>query len=348
MKKYFYFLSIILSFQTADGKELRLPEPVTNNAVAVATVDGHQQIFSFSGLASGKSWRDIHAKAFSVDLYSGHRKTLAPLPNALGRLASIAVTVNNRIYVIGGYTVASDHSEVSTAEIVEYLPKQDSYRLITKMPIPVDDTVALVYQQRYIYLISGWHDTDNIDAVQVYDVKKDHWFEASAFPGAPVFGHAGGIVGNQFLIADGVKVEKVVDGKNQYVPSNENWLAEINKNDPAIIHWEKIPHHPYMPLYRMAAAGVKAKNRIVFAGGSDNPYNFDGIGYNKIPSEASNKVFSFNLVNNRWETHQNLALPSMDHRGLLLADGALYMIGGMGAKQQVIDRIQKIPLTSLN
>lgn len=27
------------------------------------------------------------------------------------------------------------------------------------MPVPVDDSVALVYRDRYVYLVSGWHET---------------------------------------------------------------------------------------------------------------------------------------------------------------------------------------------
>ena len=83
---------------------------------------------------------------------------------------------------------------------------------------PVDDTVALVYQNRYIYLVSGWHgsgiskSTGNVNLVQVFDSQQGRWFNATPFPGAPVFGHAGGIVDDQFLIVDGVKVNAVVNG----------------------------------------------------------------------------------------------------------------------------------------
>jgi len=327
--------------------ELNLPEPVSNNAVAIAEVEGRLTLFSFNGLSVGKAYQDIHAKAFSIDLPTKRSKTIASLPDGKGRLASIAVALNNRVFVMGGYTVAKDHSEVSTPEIFEYFPLENKYQIITKMPVPVDDTVVLVYQQRYLYLISGWHDTGNVNLVQVYDTKDDRWFNATPFPGAPVFGHAGAIVKNQFLIADGVKINRVVDGKREYSPSDENWIGEIDKNNPAIILWKKIQKHPFKPLYRMAAAGLTQSHQIVFAGGSDNPYNYNGTGYDGIPSKASSAVFSYDFKQSKWLVHLPLAQASMDHRGLLVGKDKLYIVGGMGEKQTVLKSVQTILLANL-
>jgi len=80
------------------------------------------------------------------------------------------------------------------------------------MLIPVDDTVALVYQDRYIYLISGWHDVGNITDVQILDTKNKRWYFGTPFPGQPVFGHAGGIVANNIVVIDGVKVAGLNEG----------------------------------------------------------------------------------------------------------------------------------------
>jgi len=327
--------------------ELKLPEAVSNNAVTIASVDGELTLFSFNGLGDGKTYQDVHGKAFSVNLKTKKAKIIASLPDGLGRLASIAVTLNNRILVIGGYTVAKDHAEVSTSQVFEYFPLKNKYQKISDMPVPVDDTVAFIYQQRYVYLVSGWHDTANVNLVQVFDSKERHWFNATPFPGAPVFGHAGGIVGNKFLIVDGVKVKRVVDGKREYGPSDETWYAEIDKNDPAVIYWKKISKHPFKPLYRMASVGVPDSQQIVFAGGSDNPYNYNGVGYNGIASEPSSKIFSYDVRNSRWQNLGLLNNPSMDHRGLLLADDGLYIVGGMGKEQEVLNAIQKIDLSQV-
>lgn len=329
------------------ASELKLPEAVSNNAVAVASVGGELTLFSFNGLGAGKTYQDIHGKAFSVNLKTKKVNPIASLPDGLGRLASIAVTLNNRILVIGGYTVAKDHTEISTSQVFEYFPLENKYQKISDMPVPVDDTVAFIYQQRYVYLVSGWHDTGNVNLVQVFDSKEMRWFNATPFPGAPVFGHAGGIVGNKFLIVDGVKVNRVVDGKREYGPSNENWYAEIDKNDPSVILWKQIPKHPFEPLYRMASIGLANSQQVVFAGGSDNPYNYNGIGYDGVASKPSSKIFSFDFKKFRWQSHGLLASPSMDHRGLLMADDSAYIVGGMGKEQKVLDAIQKIDLSQI-
>ena len=41
----------------------RLPEAVSNNAVAAARVDGRAMAYSFAGLHAGKTWRDLTADA---------------------------------------------------------------------------------------------------------------------------------------------------------------------------------------------------------------------------------------------------------------------------------------------
>lgn len=344
----FLFLTIsLLLFNLSAADEWSLAEKVTNNAVAVADVSGQKILFSFNGLSENKTVNSIHAKAFSYNLETQISKQLANLPDNKPRLASIAVTVNNRIFVLGGYTVANDHTEVSTPEVYEYRPLENNYKLTTKIPVPVDDTVALVYLDRYIYLISGWHDDDNVNLVQVYDTTNNQWFNATPFPGAPVFGHAGGIVGNQFVIADGVKVIRVKDGKRQYGASNENWFATIDIDNPAKIVWNKIKKHPFKPLYRMGAVGLNKLKSIIFVGGSDNPYNYNGIGYNLQPSQPSPEIFSYDLNTKRWYVHQPMKQASMDHRGLLATkskrgDYELYLMGGMAKNQVVLNKIQKI------
>jgi hypothetical protein len=89
----------------------------------------------------------------------------------------------------------------------------------------------------------------------------------------------------------------------------------------------------------MAATGDVKNNRIVFAGGSDNPYNYDGIGYNKIPSEASELVFSFNFETKKWHFSDSKLPKNMDHRALLGDKEWFYILGGMESNQKVSDKV---------
>lgn len=318
-----------------------LPHAVTNNAVAMVSNHGNIKIYSMNGLAAGKTWQDIHNIGY---LFENNTWSELKMPETSKPvLASTAVTIGSDIYMIGGYTVAANNEEKSVSTIYKLDNKTQSWHLATHMPIAVDDTVALVYADRYIYLISGWHDTDNVKDVQVFDSQNNLWFKATEYPAAAVFGHSGGIVDNQMIICDGVKVQ--VKGKNRnFVPSPVCLKGVIDEKAPQNIKWMNLPHHSHTAYYRMAASGDKSHNRVVFAGGSDNPYNYNGIGYNNIPSKASDLVFVFDLKSNNWVNNSIKIQATMDHRSLLTDGSSYYIVGGMDSQQQVSSKVQRFKL----
>jgi len=348
------FLFLAFSTLASDHKNslIQLPEAVSNNAVTSLKIGNQYQLFSFNGLGQDKNYQAIHARAFSINLQTEESKIIAPLTDGQGRLASVAVSLKHKIFVIGGYTVAADGHEVSTDEIYRYDEKNNRYHLETRIPVAVDDSLALVYQDRYIYLVSGWSQHDNVALVQVYDSLQKSWFKATPFPGDPVFGHAGGIVANQLLVVDGVKIIPAstvngVKGPRQFVMSQQSWQGTIDVENPAKITWRKIAQHPGPAGYRMASAGIESLNLVLFAGGSNNPYNYNGIGYDGQPSKPSASVFSYHFSASAWHLQPDLGLPSMDHRGLALSDKAAFILGGLGNKRQTLNSIQAIPFSQL-
>ena len=318
-----------------------LPSPVSNNAVASLGIGEKTYIFSFNGLGSGKTWSDVGSWAFQYEVGGDAWTALDDVPGGAGRLATVAVGVGDGVYIFGGYSVAEDGTERSTPWVHRYDPVTRSYEERAPMPVPVDDSVSVIYRNRYIYLVSGWHDTDNVNLVQVYDTEADRWFEATPYPGPPVFGHAGGIVDNRMVIADGTRViAGETDRRYRFVISDVCYLGSIDDEDPARIEWKALPAHPGVPLYRMAALGTDSVGkRVLFAGGSDNPYNYNGVGYNGEPSEPSPRIFAFNLDRNAWEELGTLPVPTMDHRGLLRVGSEFVIVGGMLAGQRVTDRV---------
>ncbi len=321
-----------------------LQEPHANNAVA-AVISGEGAVFySFNGLRAGKTHEDVSAKAFACRMPQKTCTEIDGLPDGKPRLASIAVFLHDRIFIFGGYTVAEDGTEISTSEVYAFNPETEEYQRRADMPIPVDDAVAFAYANRYIYLVSGWHDDGNVSAVQVFDTWEDKWFAASDYPGAPVFGHAGGAAGDKFLVADGVAVVGEKDGRRQFGAVDDIWLGEIDADDPSKITWRKIPPHPGGTLYRMAAIGDKAKNEIVFYGGGDNPYNYNGVGYDGEPAKASDVLFAFDLEREEWITHGRTGRSSMDHRGLMIWDGAYWTLGGMNDNREVTGDLVRITI----
>ncbi|NNE06686.1 MAG: galactose oxidase [Xanthomonadales bacterium] len=304
--------------------------------------DNGARIYSFQGLLSGKRWSDIHARTWAYD--AGQWSELDPVPVREGRLAGAAIGIDDVVWLFGGYTVAEDGAEVSTPEVFRLNSGDRKMEHVSDMPVPVDDMAVFAYQGRYIYLVSGWHDLGNVNLVQVLDTRTMAWSQATPYPGAPVFGHAGGLYGGTLLLCGGVRIEYPEDGSpRRFLPSRECWLGEIDSSDFRRIAWQSAAHHPGPARYR-AAAVADDSGHVVFAGGTDNPYNFDGIGYNGIPSAPLANIVRFNIKSLRWDQPLELSEPSMDHRALLFRDGWFYLVGGMLRGQRVSDRVLRFRL----
>jgi N-acetylneuraminic acid mutarotase len=255
--------------------------------------------------------------------------------------------VNGQLYVIGGYTVDASGKETSVSNVDIYTPNSDDpaqgyWSKGVPIPAPVNDSVAGVFEDRYIVLVSGWSQDDNIADVQIYDTLRDRWRKGTAIPGTPVFGHAGGIAGNTLVYCGGAYKNPAwnkENGKPRYVTTDECWEGNLQSRATKI-EWKKLPAHPGRAQYRMAA-GVFGR-RVVFTGGTDNPYNYDGVGYNAVPAEPSATTFAWNTKTHSWETLADNPAPTMDHRGLVADKNGLLLIGGMEAGQKVTNRVSQL------
>ena len=334
----------MLSLVSAPAADL--PMPISNNAVAALAVAGTGETkavdyYSFMGLTAGKTWRDVSAKAWWLPAEADGWQALPPVPDAAsgrGRLAAVAVAAAGSVWLFGGYSVAADGSETSSAEVYRVNARQQPlYQRSTPMPIPVDDTLALVYGDRYIYLISGWHDLGNVNLVQVFDTATETWNQATPYPGTPVFGHSGGMLGERLLVCGGVAVDYPPSGQRRFRLSEQCWRGSIDADDLRRIDWQPLAPMPGPARYRAAAAADAERKLIIFAAGAARAYNYNGIGYDGIPAKPLQSVVSFDLSAGAWRCHHPLAVASMDHRALLLAaqSGELIRIGGMLARQQV-------------
>jgi len=318
-----------------------LPVPVSNNAVAMSHDSKGLQIFSFMGIGAKKTWDAISNNSYRLDLNTGKWTELRPVPGVAGRLAASAAAFHEQVFIFGGYVVDGQGGETTVSDVNVYVPAENRYYRGADIPTPVDDSVLGVYRERFIYLIGGWSGpkTDAVRNVQVYDTDKDKWMQATAIPGTPVFGHSGAIFGDTIVYVDGAY--KNPGGPNpKYVASSECWMGKISKKDPAKIEWSKLPAHPGSARYRIAAGASEKEARIYFSGGTDNPYNYNGIGYNGQPAEPSPVTFAFNVRSGKWEIiSENTPDPTMDHRGLLVTHRGLILVGGMEKGQQVTPKV---------
>jgi len=339
-----WWLLLTLHFASlAAARDLppQLPEPRANNPVARVSAADQAIWFTGLGIESGKTWRDLRGNGWIWRRGAPAWQALPPIPEfegLAGRLGSHAVVLKGSIHVIGGYTVAEDHAERSTPGIWRLeVARTPRWVRAATMPVPVDDSVALVHRDRFVYLISGWSDTGNVNLVQRWDAANARWAQAEPWPGRPVFGHAGGLVGDRMVICGGARIEYPATGSRQFIENAECWLGAIRADDRRRLDWKPLPAMPGGPRYRAAAIGLFAHGaaRVVFAGGADRPYNYDGQGYDGVPAAAFDSVVSFNLDAGRWECHASMPAARMDLRGMIARNGELVLIGGMDADRRV-------------
>jgi hypothetical protein len=351
---FFCFL-LLARLQGANEPKLSpLPTPVTNNAVAIAHDEGGARIFSFMGIGPKKTSDAITTSAYEMDPDSGKWTEKRPVPGVAGRLAATAVALHDQVFIFGGYFVDSQGGEITASDLNVLVPVENRYYRGKDIPVPVDDAVAGVYRDRYIYLIGGWSAPgtagsatgsssagEAVRNVQIYDTDKDVWMQGTPLPGTPVFGHAGAIIGDTIVYVDGAY--KNPNGSNpKYIASSECWMGKLptsKKGDITKITWTKLLSHPGDARYRIAAGAgplEKKGSRIYFSGGTDNPYDYNGIGYDGKPAEPSPVTFAYNVRNRTWETvGKDNPEPTMDHRGLLVSHRGLIMVGGMEKGQKV-------------
>ncbi len=316
----------------AAGAPPDLPEPLTNNAVALLCHRGHRLILSVYGLGSRRRAADITRRVLLLDR-DAPRPAWERLPDAPmtpPRLAASAVAIGDRFYVLGGYSVASDGSETTHGDLWSFDPATRRWNRLADMPVAVDDSAALAYRDRWIYLVSGWHQDGNTPAVQLYDTRTDRWRRLADFPGVPVFGHAAGLADGRIVVVDGVAVVgRDRRGRRRFRLIAQAWQGRIDPDDPTRITWRRLPDHPGPPVYRAAAAGSQRAGLVVFAGGGLEAYNYDGIAYEGGPVHPSDRIFGYDVRQDRWIAIARLPQASMDHRALLLTGSQAIVVGGM-------------------
>jgi hypothetical protein len=297
------------------------------------------------GIGPKKTWDAITTNAYEMDLKSGKWKEIRPVPGVTGRLGATAVALHDQVFIFGGYVVDRDGKETTLPDLNVFVSAENRYYRGKDIPVPVHDPVAGIFRDRYIFLIGGWSKTEAVRSVQVYDTDKDEWSQTTPLPGTPVFGHAGAITGATIVYVDGAYTNPDNQGP-KYLPSSECWMGKIlasKKGEIKRIEWKKLPPHPGNAHYRIAAgtsAADKKGSKIYFSGGTDNPYNYNGIGYNGQPAEPSPVTFAFDTRSQNWQTIRDATSdPIMDQRRVLITPRGLVLVGGMEKGQQVTNKV---------
>ena len=318
------------------------PMPVEVSGNAVASLKGGIEAFSMMGIGPKKTWNDISNELYVLRFKTGKWTKGPPVPGVAGRLGAAAIGAKGKVYLFGGYVVDGHGTELTVGDVNAYLADQHRWYRGEDIPLPVDRAVIGVNHDRYIYIVGGRSKNGPVNNVQVYDAEKNTWSEATSFPGTPVFGHAGGLADDAIVYVDGAK--KNTDGSNSYVASDECWMGKIDRKDPNKIEWSKLPPHPGPGRFGIVAGGGEKEHRIMFSGGTTNPHNFKGLGYDGKPAEISPVTFAFELHGNRWETiTEDTFDVRTDGRGVLSTPLGPLILGGMLKNQAISARVLALP-----
>jgi N-acetylneuraminic acid mutarotase len=329
-----------LLFLAADQPKIpAMPAAVTSNAVA--SLKGGLEVYSMMGLGTKKTWDDVSNKMYELSLRSGRWIEERPVPGVAGRLGASAIGVKGQIYLFGGYTIDGEGNESVLGDVNSYVPQDQRWYRAADIPVPVDSAVIGMTHDRYIYLVGGRSRSGPVNNVQVYDVEKNTWSQATASPGAPVFGHAGGIADDVIVYVDGAKKDPAAE---KYVASEECWIGKIDKKDPNKIEWSKLPGHPGPGRFGIVAGAGEHDHRFLFSGGTTVPHNYKGLDSDGKQAELSPVTFAFELHGNRWESVMDDTYDvRADSRGIVFTPLGPLILGGTLKNSAVSARVLGLP-----
>jgi len=344
MQKSPFLLALLLCTATilgADEKKIpSMPAAVSGNAVA-SLKDG-LEIFSMMGVGPRKTWDDITNQVYIMNLAHAKWSEGRVVPGVAGRVNASAAGAKGLVVLMGGFVADPSGGERTLPDVNVYEPNSRRWSRGKDIPTPVDTAVVGVTHDRFIYLIGGRSLAGPVNTVQVYDVEKDTWSQATPFPGTPVFGLAGGIDGEEIVIVDGAKPGPA--GGPRYVASDECWLGKIDKKDHNKIEWSKLPAHPGPARFAIAGGSGGHDHRIYFSGGTATPHDYKGAAYDGKPAEASDVSFAYDLHGHKWETtSENTYDPRGDSRGIVMTPIGPLVLGGMVKNLAVTARVTQVP-----
>src|SRR5207249_5659649 len=156
-------MGMVYEYDPASDKwTKKKPMPLASHHVSFTEYNG--KIYAFGGFvpptAGPPAWVPID-NAWEYDPAADSWKALAPIPTRRG--SPVAVTVGNKMYVIGGATMPPNTNEpsvlptrphISVGSVEEYDPVTNTWRSRTPMPTPRNHATAGAVNGK-VYVIGG-------------------------------------------------------------------------------------------------------------------------------------------------------------------------------------------------
>jgi N-acetylneuraminic acid mutarotase len=308
---------------------------ISNNAVSDALIGGERYVFSFGGIDQTKLYSGITQNSYKYEVSTGTWSSISPLPSLNTNIAAGASTVKNKIYIIGGYHVYANGSEVSSNEVIIYNPTTNTYEPNgNDIPIPIDDHVQCVWRDSLIYVVTGWSNNGNVPNVQLYNPELNSWLSGTDTPNThdyKSFGASGTIIGDTLYYFGGAK------STGGFNAVNTLRKGVIDENNPTNITWSLESNAPNNG-YRSAC--IKHGNNAFWVGGSAVSYNYNGIAYNGSGGvNPLTQIMRYDTDSYTWYDGQGAPYSVMDMRGIAQISSTSWIIcGGMDENQSVTNR----------
>jgi N-acetylneuraminic acid mutarotase len=243
-----------------------------------------------SGGTTPYNLTDIDSITFTMDTTGSGSVwiTKAPMPTA--RMSMVCGVVNDKIYVIGGFT--GDLTGLSTVELFD--PAANSWTTKASMPTPRLDAVAATVNGK-IFVIGGKSD-DYLSTVEVYDPDSNAWSSRVSMPTPRQYATAS-VIGGKIYVIGGLN-------------NSSYWLPNVEIYDPIANSWSAGTNLP-INMSQMSSASL-----------GDTIYTLGGWLPGQIVTDTVLRYTS-----NAWTA--GISLPSVNkHSGAVVSDGGIFCIGG--------------------
>jgi N-acetylneuraminic acid mutarotase len=256
----------------------------------VALTEYRGKIYAFGGFVYPQSgapaWVPIN-NSWEYDTAADAWKALAPMPMKRG--SPVAVSVGDKIYVIGGAGNIPGSTETkidqATPQMVfgsveEYDPEKNTWRERSPMPTPRNHTAAGVINGK-IYVVGGRVGAafiglaSDISVVEEYDPVTDKWSAPRSRMPTARSALGAGVFGGRMYVAGGEFQD----------PHMMATFRALEAYDPASNSWSVMPS---MPVSRHGLAAGVIGNRLILVGGD---VQSSGTGIAASTSEVDAFVF---------------------------------------------------------
>jgi len=232
----------------------------------------------------------------------------AQMPAA--RWAFAAVTVNNRIYVIGGH----DSTETPKATTYEYDPAANTWATKANMANARANHAAAVVNNK-IYAIGGHNGSTFLGPVEEYDPVTDIWTTKASIPTVRV-ALAASAVNNKIYAIGGAT------GTSPHTITFSGLLATNEEYDPTTDTWTA---KASIPIARWNFGAVAMNNKIYAMGGQSGPTTFLATNHEYDPETDT------------WTPKHSMSAAQYNF-GAAAVNNKIYVIGGYNGSVLAINQ----------